>query len=308
MNLDARIYSTSDAEMHTAMQTMIDNLGLDLAAFTAVFSWVNGAYKISMQADLDTCLAYPLDTGILDDQRVLTSDVNTSVVEGEDAFSILNIFAELTYPTDKMRQRVFGQDHWQAINGNAADMVDQLMNTHSKANAAPYKAALIAKGYTQTEIDNLLTIRTNIRLKLTLQRDFESQRPITTQGRIQVNNTAYARMEMIHTCAQVVFAGNPAKLNQYRLTPNTSPAATVVRVRLTDSLGNPLGGGTVSLLNAPQFAPQITDAQGYVTFTGSSIPASLDIHADMPGFQPLDSMDNTILHNEVNEIVLVLIP
>ena len=123
---------------------------------------------------------------------------------------------------------------------------------------------------------------------------------------LELNNTVYTRMQTIHTCAQVVWRNDPAKLNQYRLTPTTAGATTTVHIRFTDALGNPLADVNSILLNAPAFAPQVSDALGYVTFAGTTIPESLDIHADLAGYLPLDSMDNIILHNEVNEIILVM--
>ena len=214
-----RLYNIEDEVMLTRGQAQKTNLETDLAQFTARFPWLNAAYVTSYQTDLDTADAFPADDTVMTDLKVLTADVNASAVEGKGALNILFLFAKITYPNDKVRQRVFGQDLMEKARQDQEKMEDLLEHANSFADKNPYKADLLAKGYTQLEIDGLLTISNNINTKNRLHESAKVNRPVTTQDRVIVYNTVFERIRTVSTCAQVVFAGNAAKIEQYRAYP-----------------------------------------------------------------------------------------
>ncbi|MCX6353122.1 MAG: hypothetical protein NTX03_14875 [Bacteroidetes bacterium] len=303
-----RIYAMPDEDLHNAAQTMHDNLNDDLALFTPKFPFVTAGYVTSFQSDIDTAKAYQLDSGVTNFIKLLTSNVGTVQDQGADALDDLDSYAKLAYKTDLISQRIFGQNTWAAAKVDADKMVDALEEAHNLANQAPFKAAIIAKGYSQGEIDNLLTISQNLNTKIKLQKDAQSKRPISTQTRAILNNALYGRMQDINVCAGLVFKGNGAKLNQYRLTEPVAAVITKLIITVKDALGALIEGANVLLPNAPQFQPKTTDALGVVTFSGNSLPENVDIHVDAPPHAPTDQMNNPILPQEDNDVEVVVNP
>jgi hypothetical protein len=152
-----RLYTMEDEEMQTRAQTMHSNLLIDLAAFTAKFSWFDAAFILSFLTDITTAKNYELDMQVVNLIKVLTADLKASTDEGMRALDLLDIYARIAYPTDITQQRVFGQKMWEKARNDQQKMYKALKMAHNLANAAPYKAALLAASMQQTDIDNLLT-------------------------------------------------------------------------------------------------------------------------------------------------------
>jgi hypothetical protein len=304
-----RLYSMEDELMLTRAATQKGNLQNDLAAFTAKFPWINAAYVTSYQTDITTADAIPRDNTVMTDVKVLTADVNASVVEGREALSQLFRYAEITYPTDKVRQRVFGQDLLAKARSDQEKMENLLEHANGFADKLPYKTDLIAKGYTQPQIDNLLTISDNINTKNLLQEAAKSSRPVSTQDRISVYNIVFERMQTISTCAQEVFEGNPAKIQQYQIYPPAG-APTSATMHVTDGTNN-INGVSVKVLNFSGLPAEITDASGNTQPfpLGNSPGDTIDIEVTGAGIinpSPQTFNDKDILEGEDNTIEIVV--
>lgn len=301
-----RKYSMEDELMVTRAYTQQSLLDADKALFAAKFPWIDNAYILAYKTDIETADAFPQNNTVLTDQKILTADVNALVAEARNALRQLFIYAQITYPDDKVKQRVFGQDQMDKARNDQEKMENLLEHAHTMANKNPYKTDLIAKGYTQTEIDGLLTLSDNINSKNILQEAFKANRPVTTQERIAVHNVVYDRMKTISLCAQVVFAGDAAKIKQYRVYPPSSGNATTATIRVVDPSNNPVSGVSVRLTNTALSA-QNTNASGTTgSFNlGTSPPDAVDIEVTgasisphtqtFPGKDILDGEDNLIL-------------
>lgn len=303
-----RLYKMEDELMLERAGTQKANLQTDLALFTAKFPWIDAAYATSYGTDIDTADAFPLDDTVMSNVKVLTSDVNASLVEGRNALSTLFSYAEFAYPTDKARQRVFGQDQMDKARSDQNKMENLLEHAHSFADKVPYKTDLIAKGYTQLQIDALLTISDNINTKNLLQEGAKSNRPVTTHDRIKVYNIVFARMRDVSKAAQVVFAGNAAKIEQYRAYPPGSGAPTSAIVHVTDGT-NSISGLAVRILNTT-IPSQNTDIGGMTGAfeLGSNPSDTLDFEVSGAGINPGSQVfnDKDILEGEENVIELVV--
>lgn len=304
-----RLFNFEAEVVLTRGQTQKDALTTDLALFTARLPWINAAYLTSYQTDIDTAAAFPDDNTVMTNVKVLTADVNASVEEGKGNLKILFLYSEITYPTDKVKQRVFGQDRMDKARSDQEKMMNLLDHANSFADKAPYKADLIAKGYTQVEIDALTTVADNIRDKNRIQENAIGSRPVTTQDRTIVYNTVFNRMLLINTCAQIVFAGNPAKLAQYRAYPPQSTGTTDtiadVHVISTDT-GTGLPSATVTVVGTA--ISGITDAGGIVLLTlATPPPDSIDLLVTAPGYADQSFDSNAIVAGEDNVIEVSMV-
>jgi hypothetical protein len=299
-----RLYNHIDEDMLVKAQVFKDNLTLDLALFTAKFPWLIAANATALQASITSAEALALDTQVVANLKVLTADVNAQVILGGDALNILGIYAKLTYPSDEARQNVFGQQHWNEAKNDQEKMINALEHANSLATAAPYNAALIAKGYTALEIANLLTIANNIKAKNTLQEDAKSRRPVSTQDRIVLYNSVWQQMQTINLCSKVVFATNPAKLEQYLLYPNTADATTISIKLLINGTNTPLSNATVKLSNT-SLADKLSDAGGQVIFESVNMPELIDVNIKHPSAGVADYANLSIVSGiSSNEFIL----
>ena len=298
-----RFYTYEDEAMLVKAQVMHDNLADDLAIFTSFFPWVTAATALALQTSIDVAEVLPLDTQVLANLKVLTEDVNAQVALGNAALHTLGIYAKLTYPNSDARQRVFGQDQWQVARTDQEKMINALEHAHSMATQAPYNADLIAKGYTAPQAANLLTIANAIRDTNTLQEDAKSLRPVTTQSRIMKYNDVWTQMKTISTCSKVAFAGNPAKLEQYMLYPNSTENTVVAILCVKNLTADPLPGATVTLTNTA-LAPAVSDGAGNVVFNSVNMPDLLEVHIEHPSQGIADYANLTVILGDTNNFTL----
>lgn len=304
-----RLYTMEDELMLERAGTRHINLTADLALFTAKFPWINPAYIASYGTDIATADAFPLDNTVMSDVKVLSADVNSTVEEGRGALQSLFRYAEFAYPTDTARQRVFGQDQYDKARKDSGKMENLLEHANGMADKVPYKAALLGKGYTQAQIDNLLIISDNINTKNLLQEAAKSSRPVTSQDRIKVYNIVWRRDQDISTAAQEVFAGNAAKIEQYQLYPPTSGAPTSAEVHISDGGGNVMAGLSVKVLGTT-IPAETTDASGTAPAfaLGSNPTDTIDLEVSGATINPTVQTfnDQPILEGEVNAIEIVV--
>lgn len=298
-----RFYNYEDEAMLVKAQVMHDNLAADLATFTAFFPWLTAPTVAALQTSIDVAAALPLDTQVLANLKVLTEDVNAQVILGNAALSTLGIYAKLTYPNSDARQRVFGQDQWAAARTDQEKMMNALEHAHSLATQAPYNADLIAKGYTAPQVANLLTIANAIRATNTLQEDAKSLRPVSTQSRIIKYNDVWAQLQTINICSKVAFAGNPAKLEQYMLYPNSAESTTVNILCVKNITADPLPDAVVTLVNT-SLAPAVSDGAGNVVFTSVNMPDLLEVHIEHPTQGTADYANLTVILGDSNSFTL----
>jgi hypothetical protein len=249
--------------MQTRAQVFHGNLTDQLADFQAKFPWIDAPYLLSFNSDIATSKSFQIDQSVQNSLRVITEDINASVAEGMRGLDGLDIYARLAFPDSRAKQRVFGQDTWDKARDDQEKMISALTLANSFADAAPYKAALLAKGMTQGDIDNLATVAANIELKNTLQEKAKSGRPVTTEDRIQVNNIVWKRMQTISICSELVWRDDYARRIQYLLYPHTTQGPSATRE------GDVNSGSFVNIdISGITFTPQTTVS---IFVTGSSM-------------------------------------
>ena len=142
--------------------------------------------------------------------------------QGYAALQTLGGYAKLAYPTDAARERVFGQQYWADARDNTLKLQEALELAHAKADSASYKPDLLAKGYTQIEIDQLDTLATDLQTKNGLQEAMKMGRHVTKADRIALLNVVWEHMRTINVCASVVWAADAERMEQYQLYPSSS--------------------------------------------------------------------------------------
>lgn len=296
-----RNYRGEDEAMIVRSQVITDQLSNDLGDFSAPFPFINPDTIVGLQTSIDTAEALPLDSQVLANQRVLTADVNAQMIIARRALSDLDTYAEFAYRTDAMRQKVFGQDTWAAAYNDQEKMINALEAANGMAEKEPYRTDLAAKGWTDANSANLLTLAEAIRNRNRLQENAKAERPVTTQDRVVQYNSLWSQVKDISLASKVVYADNPAKLDLYKLYAS-SAENTTVRMALTAEDGTtPIANATVQITNT-ELAARTTDEAGFVEFVSVNIPELINIEVTTAEgvvqlFENVDVMAGTI--NEV---------
>ena len=301
-----RKYRHKDEEMLVKAEVMANLLSADMALFTAKFPFVNPSFLTSFNGSIDSANAFQLDEAIVSNISVLTSDVNNKVLEGHEALRVLGVYAEVAFLNDAARQGAFGQNTWAAAKVDQEKMMNALEAANAKANEDGYHDALIAKGYTDAEIENLNTIAAAIRSLNLLQESAIMERPVTTQDRVVLYNSVWDQMKILNITSKVVFAGNPAKLEQYMLYPNsTNPTTLRISVKEKDS-AEPLANAIIELTNT-ELASKTTDEDGNVEFISTTLTDLVSISIKMTeDADPVLYQNESIAPGLVNELDLTV--
>lgn len=216
-----RKYAMGDDPMLERAEVFHDHLNGELANFTARFPWLDGAWLMAFQADITAADAFPKDESVILDIKILTGDVTASMQQGYAALQTLGGYARLAYPTDPARERVFGQQYWAGAKESTLKLQEALELAYTKANNPVYNAELLAKGYTQPEIDQLDTLAEDLQTKNGLQEALKVGRHVTKADRIALLNIVWEHMRTINTCASVVWAADADRFDQYKLYPSS---------------------------------------------------------------------------------------
>ena len=290
--------------MITRSQTKRSILHDSFADFQAKFPFVNLGWVTSFQTDITTALNFQSDTAVTNQIKVLTEDVEASVDEGLKALDTLNTYAVVAFPDSPAKQRVFGQDTWDKARNDQQKMSKALKLANSFADDAAYKAFLTGVGYTQLEIDALLTIADNIDTKDAIQEKAKAGRPVTTEDRIKVLNIVWKRNQLLSTMAALVYRDDKVKRDLYLLYPSSTGEETTVIVHVTKA-GVPQDNLSVQLSNTALVA-QTTDSSGNATFVSVNMPEAVDVVVNLDGGGTVTRDNQAILEGEENVVEIGL--
>lgn len=236
-NID-RNFKKNDLLMLSQAQTVNDIFDLDKVAFVARFTGLADPFAVNWQAAIDVAHTIPTNEEVLNELQLLTADVEAEMKTARNHYQTMLTYLRLAYPANVAVLALFGHEQYETSSYNQLRMIELMELAHSKANVAPYKVQLIQKGFTQTDITLLNTIKINLQNKNKAQESFKASRLLLTQNRIVGLNTVWDSWNFVHDAAQIVFMGNQAKLKQYLLYPeaggNTPPNTTAFLTMVTD--------------------------------------------------------------------------
>lgn len=140
-------------------------------------------------------------------------------------YQTIRYFVERAYPGKKEIWTQFGFNDYDEARKSETKMVKFLGIMHK--TVLNYKNDLIAVGLTQTNIDKIKTLQTDLTNADYEQELLKKKRPALTQERIVKLNECFEQMQRVSKAAKIIFINNYAKYNQYLL-PNESSEKKVV--------------------------------------------------------------------------------
>lgn len=214
-----RDYRKDDLKMLQQAQVFHDMFVEHESEFVARFPGFAPPFASEMQTAIDDADALPLDSGEAGWIWVATEELQAEMETARKALQTLFAYVGIAFDTNRTVLKAFGKSDYSQLRGNYLRMMDLLDKAHRQAEAAEYKAALIAAGFTQADIDGLQATKTTIGLLCVKQEDAKTQRVLATEKRVETYNMVWGLMEKISAASRVAFADSPAMLRTFMLYP-----------------------------------------------------------------------------------------
>ena len=305
-----RLFSKSYQLMLQQNQTAKSLATVDIADFTARFPWIDAAYLVAWQSALDAAEVAAGDEEVILNQAILTQDVDQEMAVARGKFQHLKVYAGFAFKNDNARQNAFGLRLYEPARTNQLKMIQLLELAHNQAENGSLKPDLLAKGYTQADIDALATCHDNLLAKDAMQEKAKVDRNLSTQGRVTLMNTAWNYWADVSRASHVVYATDAAKMDQYRLYPEKGGAqeTTIIADFKDANSFDPITDGTFKVLNVEPQLQANTDENGIDMIESNAIPNPMDAEASAPGYETQQFFGQDILEGQENEIHIELVP
>jgi len=210
-----RNFIASDAEFLMNCDVFNGMLETDLLDFNGFDTDFNANYIATFNSEIMNAYSHGTDELLTDKQRQLTDVVTDLLKQCTTKYAELRYFVGRAFAKElnKVYLHEFGSSRLAKVRAKPADMVVFMYNLYIKTNK--YKTELLAKGYTQAKIDELLTLRNNLLEAAALQDGFIDTRPLITHLRILALNNLNLKMSRISAAAEIIYFDNPAKRGMY---------------------------------------------------------------------------------------------
>jgi hypothetical protein len=208
---------------------MLDHVITDLLLFTAKFPFIDAAYVAAWQTAIDNADDAPDDEQVLDDQQMVTYNMSIAMNDARNLYTLLIIYVKLAFPGNDAVLEQFGLKRYRRDRSVQGDMKELMDIAYTRANSTDYKAALIAKGFTQVMIDSLLASANDLDTKNLNQENTKLDRYVLTRNRNLMLNEVWDYMTQVNMVAPAVFPGNYEKQRLFMLYPErrNSPVPNV---------------------------------------------------------------------------------
>lgn len=215
-----RKFHKPDTEMLEQAEVMQANFTTDQPDFTDQFPDMDTPFETDFETAITTADALPDDEAVVDDQQLETQDVEELMETARTLVQILFLIVSRAFPKDAAILDVFGKKRYEKARKNQLKMIELLEVAYKAATNPLYNAAIIAKGFSATQIAQLNTLENDLQEENKTQEVAKSGRPVKTQTRVQALNVVWDFMVLISDASKVIYKDNYAKRKQYLLYPS----------------------------------------------------------------------------------------
>jgi len=217
-----RIFKIPDAEMVQASRVIHSLFSQDRLLFVNLDPDFNDPFAANwLEAIVDSESAVR-DLNMQDELVQLTENVQQKMEECRAHFQKMKYNIEKAFPNDKVVWNVFGYNDYEDARKSEIRLLPFMKNLHTQA--VKYSAKLIAANYKQDDINKIGTLWQQLLDADQVQESYKKERIVITQQRIETLNKAWEFVMKVNKASKNIFADNYAKLKQYLLPDEVSPA------------------------------------------------------------------------------------
>jgi hypothetical protein len=216
-----RNYNYDDLKMLEKSQVFHDSFVKDKADFITAFPMFEDPFASDFQDAITAANALPDNLEVVQGIGIITEQIDIQMELARKAMQKLLLYVRVAFDKSKQKSKVFGSDEFIKAYNNPFKMRDLLEKANRLAEISENKTALLAAGYSQPDIDGLLTISEELGEKITEREDLKSERLTKTEERLTAYNLVWSYLVKISEASKVVYSDSPAKLHEYLLYPNS---------------------------------------------------------------------------------------
>lgn len=220
--LPIRLYTGEDIRMLTFLSTMYRGFVVDRALFAAKFPVFSQEWADEMGAEIESVDNMPSDSEYVGEKSAITFDIDEKRAVAADKLRTLFRYVAIIWD-DEQKSKAFGAGDLSRALGSNDRMMSLLEKAHGQADEPSNRAVLLANGFTAFQISELVGLKNGLESLIEKRNMAKAARYEATRARVEGMNAIYRRARQINKAAAVVFADNPAKQDQYKLTPNAKP-------------------------------------------------------------------------------------
>lgn len=157
------------------------------------------------------------------DQTSETDALEALMDEGRSLFQTVILYGQLAFPNDPGKLKLFGQSQYNSARASHLKLPVLLRTMFAQVSKPEYKKALMDKGLTESQINNLETLAASIVIQDVAQEKAKNERSLSASDRIAAMNAVWEKMSLVCMCAKMVFQNDAARYNLFLLTDGEVP-------------------------------------------------------------------------------------
>lgn len=194
----------------------------DLSLFTAYSPMFNAPYAANFLDLITDAGLLPTNDEDLNNQVIISLDVNNKLEESKNHYRKLISYVNLKWGDSVAVLRSFGNNLYEKARQSPQRMVNLLELANRAAESLKYKADLIAIGFLQSDITELLTLANELNDLYNDQQEFIQLSSEKAEQRVLAFNKFWDEMVKINNASKIVFKDSPAMIDYYLLYPEGS--------------------------------------------------------------------------------------
>lgn len=226
-----RKFKGSDAFLAESARTIYNLFTQDLEHFTAFNTRFTSEYAAAFLHQIDAADTVVTDVSTLAKQGVETQKVLIEMQNASRVYNRIKSHAMWAFPDNPAVLKEFTTGYRDASKNQPKMLV--FLETLEKVvtNYLDDLTDVTKGGMPASIVEELATIKDELKSANTQQEVYKKQRLVITQDRISALNDCYTTLVQIINTAQLVFANEPAKRAQYSYRPTTGSSS------ITDFVG-----------------------------------------------------------------------
>jgi len=208
-----RVYTLNDADALSLEKTIRSCFLQDQADFAAFDTRFGAPYETDFQNDITAAEEEAADNYILTQQEELTAEVEKWMEASKKSFQSAKYFIDQAFPSKTLELKEFGYNDYEKARKSQTRMIQFMKQFHK--TAVKYSDKLLAKGYTQAKINEIISLKTALDEANQKQEAFKKDRTVFTQERVEKLNAAWKRMQDVCNAAKNIYSENYAKYSRY---------------------------------------------------------------------------------------------
>jgi hypothetical protein len=216
-------FSKSYDEALTQAYLFHSEFVLDLASFAAFSPSFDVAFAADFLDLIEVADVIPTNQEDLNNQVILSMAVEDQMAVARAIYQKLLVYVGLAFSNSEAALLAFGNNTYDEARLFPTKMMNLLQHALLNASSTAYKAALIAEGFLQTDIDSLDTIEHDLNTRYSAQQVYKQHTYGRSEERAIAFNAVWDVMVKINAASKIVFKDSPAKIEYYLLYQASTP-------------------------------------------------------------------------------------